>query len=301
MIYKFVAYLFLSLSITVVGFDYSVTVTPNEGVIGDVFTYTLDLHYSESETLVSIPGVSLFEEFHIQGKSFDKTLENGLWSLLFSVEFQVLDVEAVIPTHSIKYKKRHIKTETISAIPIPINSMVLNDDEALNIDDIKQLPNVTLSRKSIAYILFFVLLVLGVIAVICMVWKRRKLKIPETLVEEEIDPRTAEEKYLLLIEDLLSKQYLQKEAFKEFYTELIEIVKHFLFDITKIDVVDMTTSETISQIEETIDLQTIRRLKNVLEFSDLVKFSKFDAKDSNHEDMLIKAKEVITRIQKNGI
>jgi hypothetical protein len=294
-----VSFLFC-LSVATFGFDYTVTVTPNEGVVGDVFRYVLDLQYSESETLVSIPNTSLFKEFHIQDKVFKKNLEGGTWSLKFSVDFQVFDIgEVVIPTHSIKYKKRGLKTETISAIHIPIQSLALNDDGSVDIDDLKPLPKISLSKKSVAYLVMFIIFTLALISGIWILWKKRKNQMPVIIEEKEIDPRTAVEKYLALIDVLILKQLIEKEEFKAFYTELVEIIKQFILDITKIDVVDMTTVETIHQIEEILDLQTIRRLKNVLDFSDLVKFSKFDPRGSAHDDYIVKAREVITRIQKN--
>ena len=54
------------LSVALFALDYSVSVTPNQGMVGDIFKYELIVTYTESESLISVPDTSLFQAFSIQ-------------------------------------------------------------------------------------------------------------------------------------------------------------------------------------------------------------------------------------------
>jgi len=294
---KRLVFLFISIVMTLSALEYEVSVTPNSGVVGDVFTYTLELTYPETESLVAIPDVSLFEAFEVNDKRLSKIQKDGSWHVSFSVDFQVFSLdEAIIPTHSISYKKWAVKKERIDAIVIPIVS-TLDPDNPLAMEDIRPVSDIQLSKASLAKIIASIAAILSLLAVGVYSWRQRRAKQAPLDVSEE--PRKSPKEIALeAMEALIQKDLIRKREYKLYYTELTEILKHYLTGVTSINVVDMTTEETVRKIDRYIDAQTVRRLKHVLDYSDLVKFAKYDASTDNHDEYLTKANEVITRIQR---
>lgn len=286
------------LSVSLFALEYSVSVTPNAGVVGDIFKYELTVLYNANESLISVPDTSLFQEFSIQDKSFHKDVQGDVKTLTFSVDFQAFSIEdLVVPTQTITYKDKQTKKITIAPIHIPIQSLMSTENGTLEVDPLKPLPSMSLNRNAVVVLLGSVLAVL----LICFgLWKRLQKRHKQEYKEMVVvDERTPQEKAIEALDRLPSKGYIQAKLYKAFYTELCEILKLFISESLDINVVDMTTEETMSTIASSIDEQTLRRLKHVLDFSDLVKFAKFDASESLHDDYVSKAKDVVLRMNSN--
>lgn len=99
------------------------------------------------------------------------------------------------------------------------------------------------------------------------------------------------DKALLQLNELDNSTLLLKSEYKDYYSELTNIVRQYIEEEVRIDALESTTGELIRKIEAQkkagyLDLkdETIKSLKNVLQTADLVKFAK-----SKPDDTVIKA------------
>lgn len=129
-------------------------------------------------------------------------------------------------------------------------------------------------------------------------------------------PLTEEEKIALLppydralaeLKKLDESRYLIQSEYKEYYTELTNIVRYYLEEDARISAMESTTDELISKIELLrdsgnlkLDNDTINQFKNVLKTADLVKFAKSRPDDSvvagdrkTVESIVVKTKQAL--------
>lgn len=106
--------------------------------------------------------------------------------------------------------------------------------------------------------------------------------------KKEIPPY---DRALLQLNELDKSTLLLKSEYKDYYSELTNIVRQYIEEEVRIDALESTTEELIRKIEAQkkagyLDLkeETIKNLKNVLQTADLVKFAK-----SKPDDAVIKA------------
>ncbi|WP_156168845.1 hypothetical protein [Kordia jejudonensis] len=106
--------------------------------------------------------------------------------------------------------------------------------------------------------------------------------------KKEIPPY---DRALLQLNELDNSTLLLKSEYKDYYSELTNIVRQYIEEEVHIDALESTTEELIRKIEAQkqagyLDLkdETIKNLKNVLQTADLVKFAK-----SKPDDAVVKA------------
>lgn len=106
--------------------------------------------------------------------------------------------------------------------------------------------------------------------------------------KKEIPPY---DRALLQLNELDNSTLLLKSEYKDYYSELTNIVRQYIEEEVRIDALESTTEELIRKIEAQkkagyLDLkdETIKNLKNVLQTADLVKFAK-----SKPDDTVVKA------------
>ncbi|QLE03098.1 hypothetical protein HX109_07025 [Galbibacter sp. BG1] len=129
-------------------------------------------------------------------------------------------------------------------------------------------------------------------------------------------PLTEEEKIALLppydralaeLKKLDESKYLIQSEYKEYYSELTNIVRSYLEEDAHISALESTTDELILKMEMLrdsgslkIDDETIKQFKNVLQTADLVKFAKSTPENSiinrdrkTIEQIVVKTKEAL--------
>ncbi|MCM8826304.1 MAG: BatD family protein [Candidatus Omnitrophica bacterium] len=97
------------------------------------------------------------------------------------------------------------------------------------------------------------------------------------------------------LEDLEKKNYLNKGEIKAYYTELCDILRHYLENRFNIHAPWMTTEEFFNSLQEDNILLNEYRdiLKDFFNTSDLVKFAKHQPLIKEALDSLVKVKELI--------
>lgn len=143
----------------------------------------------------------------------------------------------------------------------------------------------------------WILLGLGILALALggwWFWKKWKSgKVSKWLSNEPVDTRTPEERALDNLEALRQKQLWQSGRVKEYHTELTDTVRTFIEEATGIRATDMTSDETIEEMENgkwTVDNSLLR---DIFTTADLVKFAKSEPLPHEHDRSMSEATEFV--------
>lgn len=143
----------------------------------------------------------------------------------------------------------------------------------------------------------WILLGLGILALAFggwWFWKKWKSgKVSEWLSNEPVDTRTPEERALDNLESLRQKQLWQSGRVKEYHTELTDTVRTFIEEATGIRATDMTSDETIEEMENGKWTVNISLLRDIFTTADLVKFAKSEPLPHEHDRSMIEATEFV--------
>jgi len=141
--------------------------------------------------------------------------------------------------------------------------------------------NIPPSGKTIAawtaLALLAALLLMGIV--------RLAKRVHHEAVLRRLSPR---ERALRELDELLSKQLLEKNRIKDFYVELTMIVRRYVERQYGVRAPEQTTEEFLSAISRnpTFPADTTARLKDFLEAADLVKFAAFEPQPAATEAMV---------------
>ncbi len=130
--------------------------------------------------------------------------------------------------------------------------------------------------------------------------------------KKEIPPY---DRALLQLNELDNSTLLLKSEYKDYYSELTNIVRQYIEEEVRIDALESTTEELIRKIEAQkqagyLDLkeETIKNLKNVLQTADLVKFAKSKPDDAVVqadrnlvEHIVVETKEAVPEISEEEL
>ena len=135
--------------------------------------------------------------------------------------------------------------------------------------------------------LLLLLLVFIVVTVTKYLINRLRKKDIETVPEIQIPPH---ERALGALDEIKKEKIWQQGRFKEYYTQLTEVLRVYLDGRYAIDAMEMTTSEIL---EETRNIKEVRpvfdRFKELLMTADFVKFAKYIPASDENEMLLTSA------------
>jgi hypothetical protein len=217
--------------------------------------------------------------------------------------FSPLETVEALPTDTTKKQSRYIlqKTYTLTQFDsgvyqlprqfIDINgqgfytdSLLVNvatvpvDTLAQKMYDIKPLINVEKSNASFWKVLFFVLLGLLFAGGLLYWFVFRKKQLTEEEKEALLPPY---DRALLELKKLENSKYLIQDEYKQYYTELTDIVRSYLEEDVHVTAMESTTDQLIDKLEMLkdagelkLDDDTLKHFKRILQTADLVKFAK---------------------------
>lgn len=152
------------------------------------------------------------------------------------------------------------------------------DTLAQKMYDIKPLMEVEKSNSRLWKIILFILLGILVIGGIVYWFFFRKKPLSE---EEKVALLPPYDRALLELKNLEKSKYLIQDEYKEYYSELTDIVRSYLEEDVNVSALESTTDELITKLELLrdagelkIDDETLQQFKRILQTADLVKFAK---------------------------
>ncbi|MEO1484453.1 MAG: hypothetical protein AAFU57_01820 [Bacteroidota bacterium] len=144
--------------------------------------------------------------------------------------------------------------------------------------DIKPLIEVEKSRSKLLWILLYVLLGLLVVAAAVYWFYFREKPLTEEEKEALLPPY---DRALLELKRLETSKYLIQDEFKQYYSELTDIVRSYLEEDVQVSALESTTDELIDKLEMLkdageldLDVDTIQQFRKILQTADLVKFAR---------------------------
>ncbi|NAS31114.1 hypothetical protein GTQ40_09045 [Flavobacteriaceae bacterium R38] len=206
----------------------------------------------------------------------------------------------ILPKQAVLINEKPFFTDSIA---IRVNDVVV-DTTKQKMFDIKELVAVD---KSYGGWLSYLLWILGILLVVggLLYWfVFRKKPLTE---EEKVALLPPFDRAMLELKKLEESKYLIQSEYKQYYSELTDIVRSYIEEDVNISALESTTEELIQKLEMLkdagnleIDEATIKQFKSVLQTADLVKFAKSKpetkAAESDRsiiEQIVIKTKEAI--------
>ncbi|MEZ4886499.1 MAG: BatD family protein [Chitinophagales bacterium] len=242
-------------------------------------------------------------------------LENGLIRKLQVIMVQAWDTgQYVIPALSFYYKNvqknsnSKVTTEALTFFvksplenalptPNPQDSAAVAGAEIRDIKDIKEMPFTW--QDAVPYVLMGLVLLL-ILGGLFYWWRKRKQKLA-TATAYIPPPRPAHEIAIEKLRGLEDAKYWQQGEVKKYYSELTNIVREYLEGRYSILALESTTEEILQDLQQKdFDTELWKKLKEMLQTADLVKFAKAKPSIEKHAQYLTDAKEVV-RITKKTI
>ncbi|MEL6975507.1 MAG: hypothetical protein AAGL29_08955 [Bacteroidota bacterium] len=144
--------------------------------------------------------------------------------------------------------------------------------------DIKPLIQVDKSLSKFWWILLYILLGLLVVAAAVYWFYFREKPLTEEEKEALLPPY---DRALLELKRLETSKYLIQDEFKQYYSELTDIVRSYLEEDVQVSALESTTDELIDKLELLkdageldLDVDTIQQFRKILQTADLVKFAR---------------------------
>lgn len=160
----------------------------------------------------------------------------------------------------------------IDVATVPVDTL------AQKMYDIKDLMEVEKSNSGFWKILLGILLVLVLVGGLLYWFVFRKKPLTDKEKEALLLPY---DRALLELKKLENSKYLIQDEYKQYYTELTDIVRSYLEEDVHVTALESTTDELIGKMEMLkdagelkIDNDTLNQFKRILQTADLVKFAK---------------------------
>ena len=222
-------------------------------------------------------------------------------SLEYQGKLQLLKKYALTQFDSGSYTipKQLVLVNNQAYFTAPLKLKVLDvpvDTLKQNLYDIKPLASVEkIATYEWFWQLLFILLSLGALIFAYL----RRFKKKRAAAERELPPY---DKALLALDQLENSQYLIKEEYKAYYSELTNIVRGYLEEEVHVAALESTTDQLIERLELlrdsgtlTLEQETITQFKQILQTADLVKFAKSTPEMRTAEQDRSKLKQIVVK------
>jgi len=226
--------------------------------------------------------------------------QNRLFNKERISQWYILDTyitgKAIIPKVVIKYRKNKDKDWSqieVGEISIEVKSILDKAGANIQMRDIKGplgLPSAI--GKFLIPIGLLILIISGF-----LVWYFLKKN-----QKEQYQPKKpAHEIAYEQLEALKVKDYIGKGLIKEYYTEVSDIIRHYLESRFKLKASEMTTEEFLVSVRDASDLASEHKnlLKEFLLCCDLVKFAKYTPSANEVNSIFYSAKHFIDQTKEN--
>lgn len=270
---KFYIFLFLlSSSIFAQQKQVETSIDTTKNKIGAEFKLTLKTVVS-SKSKVVFPKLKTIGPLEvIQSYPIDTVKKDGNYELIKKYGLTQFDSgKYTIPSIKILIDKKPYLSDSIRVEVANVKVDTLQQ----KMYDIKDITGPESNNDWLIYLLI-ILVIIGIGAfVYWFVKKRQQKKITEEVYKTPIEKATS------LLNNLESKELVQKGEIKEYYSELTDIARNYIEEAIHIPAMESTTSELIQAIRTastkkkmTLTPETVENLERVLRQADLVKFAK---------------------------
>jgi hypothetical protein len=237
----------------------------------------------------------------IANSKFDTIFDNDYYTLKQTITITAFDSGSyafpAIPVFDID---TNIVAQTN---PLFFEVYTIAVDTTAAIKDIKDIAKIPFTFHELwmyvkEYSLFVLvgLLVIGLIVYLVLRYlkkKRAQKPLPVVKPKPKIKPHITALKEL---EKLRLKKLCEQGRTKEYYSELIDIVRIYMDGQWEIGAMEMVTSEIMEALKDTaIHEETLKKLHQALTIADLVKFAKYNPLPTDHDMAFKDCREFVER------
>ena len=243
--------------------------------IGEQIQFTVTVETDTTAQVIFPEGQTFSPLETVEAMATDTTRKNDRMTLQKIYALTQFDSGSYkLPAQRIEINGKGYFTDStqISVANIPVDTLTQK------LYDIKPLIEVERSNSQLWKIILGVILVLLLIGGLIYWFFFRK----KTLTEEEKEALLPPyDRALLELKRLENSKYLIQDEYKQYYSELTDIVRSYLEEDVHVTALESTTDELITKLEMLrdagelkIDDDTLQQFKRILQTADLVKFAK---------------------------
>lgn len=243
--------------------------------IGDQLKFKVIIEVDSTDMVIFPEGQTFSPLETVEAFATDTTRKNDRITLLKTYALTQFDSGSYkLPSQRIEINGKGFFTDSlrVNVATVPVDTL------AQKMYDIKPLIQVEKSDSRWWIILLIALVVLGIIAALVYWFLLRKKPLTEEEQEALLPPY---DRALLELKKLDNSKYLIQDEYKQYYSELTDIVRSYLEEDANVSALESTTDELITKLEMMkdageleLELDTIKQFKNILQTADLVKFAK---------------------------
>jgi len=184
---------------------------------------------------------------------------------------------------------------------ILINVNTVPVDTSKPFKDIKPNIKVGYTSAEIALYIFLALLALAVIAGLVYYFFIRKKSVKAQVLDEDLN-LLPHELALKRLERLKAKDLLLEAKYKEHYTELTDIIRHYLDTQFLMQTMESTSDEIVQEAKQMKIAPEVRnKMRNLFETADLVKFAKILPTPFDNEETFNAAQFIVNKTKPKEI
>ncbi len=243
--------------------------------IGDQLKFKVFVEVDSTDMVIFPEGQTFSPLETVEAYATDTTRKKDRITLLKTYALTQFDSGSYkLPAQRIEINGKGFFTDSLQ---IDVATVAV-DTLAQQMFDIKPLIQVEKSNSNLWKILLSILAILAVIGALVYWFILRKKPLTEKEQEALLPPY---DRALLELKKLDNSKYLIQDEYKQYYSELTDIVRSYLEEDVNVSALESTTDELITKLEMLkdageleLDNDTIKQFKSILQTADLVKFAK---------------------------
>lgn len=274
--------------------------------IGDIVTLHIELSNIPDNALAVLPD---YESVLQSGTEFvsliasDTIAGNGSYSISQRIGISAYEAGMYwIPSMEFQVQEGNSTWTVLRSDSIRLSVTTIEVDTTLAIKDIKDI----IPARSSSLVPYLVVLLLVLLSVAFVIWRKKIIRALFSKKTGTTAPVTAkrvtlQEKYTSALQQLKERDYVANGLYKEYYSELSDILRNYINEKFAIPAPELTTQEFLKQSKRAATLKRYRAdIKTVLMMADMAKFAKAQANEASAaEDMQLVA-DFIRSTSKNG-
>lgn len=272
------------------------TVDSTDIKIGEQVKFTVTVEADTTAQVIFPEGQTFSPLETVEAFATDTTRKNDRMTLQKIYALTQFDSGSYkLPAQRIEIDGKGFMTDSavVNVANVPVDTL------AQKMYDIKPLMEVEKSRSELWMWLLGILLGLAVVGGLLYWFVFRKKPLSE---EEKVALLPAYDRALLELKKLENSKYLIQAEYKQYYSELTDIVRSYLEEDVHVSAMESTTDELIEKLELRRDAgelkledDTLKQFKRILQTADLVKFAKSRPESSVAQNDRKSIEEIVTK------
>ncbi|MEO1010661.1 MAG: BatD family protein [Bacteroidota bacterium] len=243
--------------------------------IGEQIRFTVTVEADTTAQVIFPEGQTFSPLETVEAMKTDTAQKNGRYALQKIYALTQFDSGSYkLPAQRIEINGKGYFTDSlrIEVATVPVDTL------AQKLYDIKDLMAVEKSHARLWRILLWIFLGLIIVGGLFYWFVFRKKPLTEAEKEALLPPY---DRALLELKRLENSRYLIQDEYKQYYSELTNIVRSYLEEDVNVSALESTTDELITKLEMLkdageleLDRETLTQFKQILQTADLVKFAR---------------------------